>query len=71
MCLCSYVLGRYINPYQGDSREDLQQGYEVVPIPQVLVQVCDVLPHLGKEGGKEENKLIIPLLTLVTSARQR
>lgn len=52
------------NPYQGDSREDLQQGNQVVSIPQVLIQVCDVLPHLtkeiekGKEGeeGKETQK---------------
>ena len=34
--------------YQGDSREDLQQGDEVVSISQVFIQVCDVLPHLRK-----------------------
>lgn len=52
MCLCRCVCVREINPYQGDSREDLQQGNQVVSIPQVLVQVCDVLPHLMEEAGK-------------------
>lgn len=44
------------NPYQGDSREDLQQGDQVVSIPQVFIQVCDVLPHLRKEEEEKERK---------------
>lgn len=52
MCVCGGVREREGNSYQGDSREDLQQGNQVVSIPQVLVQVCDVLPHLGEEEGK-------------------
>lgn len=38
-------------PYQGDSREDFQQGNQVVSISQVLIQVCDVLPHLRERQG--------------------
>lgn len=48
VCVCE----RDENPYQGDSREDLQQGNQVVSIPQVLIQVCDVLPHLREEVGE-------------------
>lgn len=38
-------------PYQGDSREDFQQGNQVVSISQVLIQICDVLPHLRERQG--------------------
>lgn len=38
VCVC--------DAYQGDARENLQQGDEVVPISQVLIEVSDVLPHL-------------------------
>lgn len=48
------------DPYQGDPRQDLQQRYQVVSIPQVFVQVCDVLPHLRNKkagtGGREEKE---------------
>ena len=43
-----------LNPYQGDTGQDLQQGNEVVSIPQVLVEVGDVLPHLRREEGRKQ-----------------
>lgn len=59
MFLCRHICEGE-NPYQGDPREDLQQRYQVVSIPQVFVQVCDVLPHLGNKkagwGGREEKE---------------
>lgn len=70
-CACVWV--ENLNPYQVDPWEDLQQRYQVVSIPQVFIQVCDVLPHLEIKEGRQEEPVssqtpVIPLLTSVRAA---
>lgn len=50
--VCVWVCESDQYSYQGNSREDLEQGDQVVSIPQVLIQVCDVLPHLEQTEKK-------------------